>query len=52
MLSGDDFPNSVKQWDKWSPTLPKIIAGMLEACMVVTTDMGVRGEMRTINRPK
>lgn len=33
-------------------TRPKMMAGILEACMVVTTDIGITGESRTANRPK
>lgn len=29
-----------------------MMAGMLEACMVVTTDMGVTGDSRRTTRPK
>lgn len=60
MLLVDGFPNAIpfgiirfiNQWEKRSPTLPKIIAGTLEACMMVTTDMEVIGEIRTANKPK
>lgn len=35
-----------------SPTLPMMMAGMLEACMEITTDMGVTGESRRTSKPK
>lgn len=38
--------------DVSSPTLLTAIVGMLEACMKVTTEIGVTGDRRRPNRPK
>lgn len=35
-----------------SPTLPMMMAGMLEACIEVTTDMGMTGDSRRTSKAK
>lgn len=51
-IQHDDYVIHVRKSINASRTLPMMIAGMLDACMAMTTGIGVTGESSRATRPK